>query len=361
MQFRAARQAWSSSRVARWLPPLGAGLAVALLVLQTVQLGHAVHVKGFTGAWDSWVNNQQWFFQTGIVWGVIALVVRRPGIGALGWGAVAAFSIASHGVIDQVLHQWLVNHRVYAAFGQPQLAANPQYTKLLFYLVEVPWLLLWCVRRRTRTLQRGFILLQMGAILLTTMAFHLTLPGGALRDYREERVFDVRTVLAADNPHDFAVGCQALGLLCRTEPDPHDPTMMPSVREKMVGLAAYARAKTRNGYTMHAPVVLNEGALNSTNEFVAYVAGGVLRDDGHFWVAVDQDRVNLSWKNTEAYFSFLGWVAHGFWTLLAAFLIVFHDRRFRRRALARAAEREALLARARTAGAGYEGVDHGPW
>lgn len=360
MRFHAILKNWSSSRWGRWARYLGAALAVGLLVLQTVHLGHAVHAKGFTGAWESWVNNQQWFFQTGIVWGFLALAIRRPGWGSLGWGAVVAFFIASHGLIDQGLHQWLVTHGVYAAIGEPRFAANPQYTKLLFYLVEVPWLLVWCVWRRTRTLPRGFILMQMGAILLTTMAFHLALPGGALRDYREERAFDVRNVLMADNTHDFAVGCQAVGLLCRTEPDPNDPQMMPAVRQEMVGLAAYAREKSRHGYRMPVPVVLNEGALNSTNEFVAYVAGGMLRSDGHFWVAVDQDRVNLSWKNTEAYFSFLGWVAHGFWTLLAVFLIVFHERRFRRRALARIAEREAILARARTAGASYEGVDHGP-
>lgn len=119
------------------------------------------------------------------------LLIARKNINLMLFTAITfiVFVFPIYEFIDNYIHEILFKTGIYNfAIREGGSQVNPQYTRILLFILSSFVLLVLFLNKKTRTIDRTFMLLISGAVIITTFFFHMAIPMGSLKLSKAEKV-----------------------------------------------------------------------------------------------------------------------------------------------------------------------------
>jgi hypothetical protein len=249
----------------------------------------------------------------------------------LATAVAAAYAFGVYDFMDGTLHPFLVKLGVYDFVTRGgQTGVTPQVSRSFALLGASAALLALCILRRTRTVDRMFVLLVAGAVVVTTFLFHIALPMGVLRT---ERARTAETMLTEARYMPIEVFCRDRGCLFL------DRAFAEAIGKRVAeGPLPPQRFVERSASTVPFDGIDTQEVRSTTFNGTAFeVDGCVSRHDSRppatgYLCFADTRYLDVFARTTAAWMGFLSSVAHGVWLYGGMFLLWLHKRRFFRKA-----------------------------
>lgn len=261
---------------------------------------------------------------------LIFVMLFRRSLTAIGLAVAVsgAFVFGVYDFMDNVIHPALLEFGVYDFVTRGgQAGVTPQVSRSFALLGSATALLLLCLFWKTRTRDRVFVLLIAGAVIVTTIIFHLALPMGLLR-FEKDRVADMMLTEARYMPlevfcHDRTcmfldgefreIGAKRIA----SHPLPPSEFVERSAQAVIEGGNAtkFVRSTSFNGTTFSI-----DGCLPRRDE---------RQQPTDYMCFSDARMLDGLGRTTAAWMGFLSSAAHATWLFGGTFLLWLHKRRFR--------------------------------
>ncbi|GAB5389257.1 MAG: hypothetical protein Alpg2KO_22250 [Alphaproteobacteria bacterium] len=319
-----------------------ASIALGLYVLleAAIRLTDLVMAGGFSGQEPGIVTFAQFLLHVPLVMLFVIWWLKRLPV----WGFMLCLSIAwfanEAALLDVKLHDLLLAADLYPGFvpRTQQGFVNPQYAKLLVYTLALIGVIPLMVRKRWRSLDRVWVVMVAGAVLVTTAVFHLVIVHGAYTYAGEERKTLIETALKLDDPRGFEDFCRTYRFECQTQPVTSDIRFgLPHERAIFDQMRAEAEADPDNP-RIHSWQNARPGDL----DLVLVANYGAAARDGQIRMVIDSASFTAVNHRFVGWFSALSITAHLIWIFGGMGTLYLHHRLW-----ARKRARSALMAAAR--------------
>lgn len=125
----------------------------------------------------------------GFVLLVILLFKRNISLLQFTLTVVAVFILPIYEWIDMYGHETVFSLGLYnSIMREGATQVNPQYTRIVLFVIGLIALIVLVIRKKTRTMDRAFMLLITGSIIITTFLFHIAIPMGTLKISKDEKI-----------------------------------------------------------------------------------------------------------------------------------------------------------------------------
>lgn len=250
----------------------------------------------------------------------------------VGLSFVLSFGFNSYHFLDETIHPVLTSFGIYnSLLRDNQTILNPQYSKLILYILLILIMFTLSLIKKTRTLDRIFILLIALSVLLTTVIFHFALPMGMFKYIKNreeitlmENVKKLELKQVCDKKNCFIIN--------------QDKEIIENINNSDEVLL--------EKYNYYIDYVLSDDrdVPNDKKGFYRASLGDFrglrfdyiitvvtpLFDESslYYLVVMDKDVLKGYSRQSEIWFSYLTSVAHFIWIFGGVFLLFLHKRRF---------------------------------
>ena len=239
---------------------------------------------------------------------------------------LAGVGLSHFGVIDTHLHQFLVEFSLYppvfvtiASDG----SVNPQYAKLLLFVIFTGILAARVSKPAERTMDRTFILIAVCSVLATTAIFHRVIPAGSLADQKQDAryILNYATKLQGAEQKKY---CDYLAVQCSEVSDVDDARETIQKNEINPDTIGVTRDLDPG-----ATIQSSTGAFGRFGFRVKTIIYKPPHDGKKGVLVIDTKHLQMAQWKAEIQFSFMAILAHGTWILIALGLITLHKSRAR--------------------------------
>lgn len=125
----------------------------------------------------------------GFVLLVILLFKRSLNLIQFTLTVVAVFLLPIYEWIDLYGHETVFNLGLYnPIMREGATQVNPQYTRIVLFILGFIALFVMVILKKTRTIDRAFMFLIAGSMIITTFLFHVAIPMGTLKLSKDEKI-----------------------------------------------------------------------------------------------------------------------------------------------------------------------------
>lgn len=240
-----------------------------------------------------------------------------------------SFFVPIYQYSDQYLHPLLFSTHIYDfLMVKGQTVLNPQYTKILIYLILISILFVFALLKKTRSADRIFVLLIASAILVTTIVFHFALPMGMFKYTKyqlQQDIVNQMNTLPQDmycEKRSCFILDKNLNMLKKTNDS----------NEELLSRYAYFTHGIKTYYEQtHSTQVFTTALGAFQGQMFDYVISAAKPVKEGYLIVMDENINKPYSRQSELWFSFLAAVAHGFWFFGGVGLLFLHKKRFFRK------------------------------
>lgn len=227
-------------------------------------------------------------------------------------------------LMDEQLHPLLMHTGIFSAFLRPGISElNPQYTRLLLFLLSTIVLFILSYRNKTRTIDRSFILLINISMIVTTFIFHLAIPMGVLKYAKEDRL-NTYVENMIELPNEFF--CKKKTCIFFNEKFEEKNEKFIGQRDlanQFSGFVSYSKQFFEDKNNLEFPVYGSAGDFVGTNS----IFHACLLKDKEFICAFDNEAMKNYGLISKTMFAFLVSIAHAVWIFGGIYLLSMHKNR----------------------------------
>lgn len=237
---------------------------------------------------------------------------------------LSSWTIGIYEFMDNVLHPLFMNMGIFSKFMRPGIPdLNPQYTRLTLFLLSTFILFILSFNKKTRTIDRSFVLLISGSMLITTFIFHLAIPMGMLKYAKQERLNTFVTNMAELPESYFCKNKTCMFFNDKFEENKEKFFGDRDLASKFNSFTQYSKEFFSNKENLIYPVYGNAGDF--IGEYSTFHA--CLYKNEKFMCAFDSNSMKNYGILAKVLFSFLTSIAHGVWIFGGLFLLSMHKNR----------------------------------
>lgn len=257
----------------------------------------------------------------GILLTIFAVIKKSIGIIDFASLLLISFSTKLYELMDKELHPLIFKTGILNYFlHENSSVLNPQYTRILFFLISFIALFSLILFKKTRTIDRFFIFLISGSILVTTSLFHIVLPMGMLKYAKKEKMEElIYQGYNLENKY-----------LCKHKTCIILDKDLNEKKEMFIG--DINLQKNNQNFINEAKKFF----INKNNEkFPIYGMSGnfigtytvfnvCLKKENEYLCIIDDNAIKDYGLHSELWFAFLTSIAHTFWLLFGLVLLWLH-------------------------------------
>jgi hypothetical protein len=237
-----------------------------------------------------------------------------------------SFIIPTYDLFDNYIHPFLFNLHIYDfLLKNGQTILNPQYTKILFYLILMSILLIMNIFKKFRTIDRVFVLLIAIVVLITTFIFHITIPMGIFKYERyqlqENLTIQIHQLSEKDLCKDKSCFLLNSDLSIKNKSKDANTELLKKYEYFIVGIKKYYEANGKEEIFTSALGTFNK------QRFDYIISAAKLTEDGYF-IVMDENVAKSYSRQSEIWFSFLTSTAHFIWVFGGFGLLFLHKIKF---------------------------------
>ena len=248
---------------------------------------------------------------------------------------VGVFIIPVYELMDSYLHPFLFNTGIYNfLLRKNQTILNPQYTKIILYIILLSVLGIMVIYKKTRTLDRLIMFFMGSSVLVTLILFHTAIPSGFFVLAKNQAVKEVLNQLNTVSAQE----------MCK-----NNNCFVLDKNNKSTSLTGndYSNYKTYDWFILNAKKDLESSpsqtvAIQAVGDFsnqrFDYIIMAIKKVEinkvENFLVFADENKMKPYSRQSEIWFSFLTTAAHSIWIFGSLLLIFFHKYRFKKKLIA---------------------------
>lgn len=240
-----------------------------------------------------------------------------------------SFFINSYELLDKHLHPFLESLHIYDYFlREGQVVLNPQFTKILLYIVSIIIMFFICLDKKKRTMDRVFILLISLSVIMTTIIFHITIPMGYFKFIKnEQQILLVNNFKSSAHLKDFCIKKDCLSLNKTLE-----ITNIISGTDFNFNNHSYFKNRINKFFSDNNSNSIYSDSLGSfEGQKFDYILTAVMKDKDDYIVVMDDKVLKPYARQSEIWFCFLSSLAHFVWIYGGILLLFIHKKRFLKR------------------------------
>lgn len=256
-----------------------------------------------------------------LILGAIMIFKKKMTLWHVAIALLFSFFIPSYELFDEHIHTFLFSLHLYDFLLQPgQQVLNPQYSRILFFVLLFSILLIQCVVKKTRSVDKIFITLILGVVLITTMIFHIALPMGMFKiaKHEAEQVLMQNVQNYNENSLCFDKHCYYLD---------HNFNVIKAFNNTDMNILKnyqYVLPSKKNEMEYKHVSIISASLGNFKEKGFAYMIFAMKKIPDGYFVVIDEDVLKKTAKHNEIWFSFLSTMAHGLWFYGGIFLLFLH-------------------------------------
>ena len=240
-----------------------------------------------------------------------------------------SFFISSYEILDNYLHPFLESLHIYDYFlREGQVVLNPQFTKILLYLICISIMLFLCLNKKKRTIDRVFILLISLSVIITTIIFHIAIPMGYFKFIKnEQQILLINNLKSSVNFKDFCIQKDCLSLNKTLE-----ITNIISGSNNNFNNHSYFKNRINRFFSENDFDSIYSDSLGSfEGQKFDYILTAVMKNKDDYIVVMDDKVLKPYARQSEIWFCFLSSLAHFVWIYGGILLLFIHKKRFLKR------------------------------
>jgi hypothetical protein len=226
--------------------------------------------------------------------------------------------------IDEKLHPLVMKTGLLSSFLRPGISElNPQYTRLILFLLSSIVLFTLVYRSKTRTIDRSFILLVNISMIITTFIFHLAIPMGVLKYAKEDRL-NTYVENMIELPNEFFCKNKTCVFFSENFDEKKDKFIgQRDLSNQFINFMDYSKQFFSDKNNLEFPVYGSAGDFVGTNTtFHACVL-----KNKEFLCAFDSKAMKNYGLIAKTMFAFLVSIAHAVWIFGGLYLLSMHKNR----------------------------------
>lgn len=264
---------------------------------------------------------------TPIFLSMICLFKRKIGFKEFTISFLLGYFANEYGVFN-IIHNFLETTPIFDILRQNgRTTINNQYTRIIFYFINILLLLFLVARKKTRTLSRIMILLITSSCLFTVSIFHVAIPMGMFKAVQKDKA-DISEYEIKNYPKE--VSCENKNCY---EIYFNGKVKVIKETKELGSLNEYSWVIDKGNYLMNKN---NKDtfaqAVNIKSEFLfEYNIMAMKKEDNHYFVTIDPFSMRKFSRESEITFAFLATLAHFIWIFGGLILLEFHYYKFNQR------------------------------
>lgn len=267
---------------------------------------------------NSWIDANQIVFHLPLVVGIWVMFRRRLTIFAFAFMIIMAAIIADLGLIDEQLHELLLHLELYPAFVVHQDFVNPQYAKLLLYVIVAFLLMTRTILMKKRNPEMVFVLISVIVAPLVTLTIHNEIVGQGLDRFRELALGEMQSIVgyAVESPSETSALCAHFKLRCLL--GANKDRLLKEVGDAGFRKRITSEISSKDSSTFELGTLVHE-------EWHRLAFGFVRRGSDSYDIFFEDKRINSSQKRAEDSFGRLAMIANLIWGWLLIILGILHN------------------------------------
>lgn len=267
----------------------------------------------------SWADANQIAFHLPLIVLWCSFFLAKFGLLSLGIMSWISYLISDFGLIDEELYFIFLDHNLFPNFITHHGFVNPQYMKILLYVVSLFFMAILLIFKKQRTTVRSFSFLSALGCLVVTLAIHQAIPSTTLKWEREialRNMASIITFIYQKPSSDILAACEAFQLSCHPNFKIDDISTKfedPKVQQLLTN------ALLSGLQTQHF-----EFERLHDEKFFRQIFGVIKSDDGTFTVLIEENIINQSQNVSEEAFGKLATFANLVWGQLFLLIGIFH-------------------------------------
>ncbi len=262
----------------------------------------------------------------GFVLLVILLFKRNLTLFQFTLTVVAVFLSPIYEWIDIYGHETIFNMGIYnPIMREGATQVNPQYTRIVLFLLAFIALTVLVLIKKTRTMDRAFMFLIAGSMIITTFLFHVAIPMGTLKLSKDEKIKAFYTELI-EVPIGYACrnkNCYVLDLQFKQE---SKKILLDSIKEEdQENFIAEAKKYFSNEKNKNYPYLKSVGNFIGTD--TTFSACIFRAKENKFLCTFDNQQMVSQGLLAKIWFALLTAIAHFIWIFFGFGLLFLHKYR----------------------------------
>lgn len=264
---------------------------------------------------------------TPIFLSIICLIKRKIGFKEFTLSFILAYFANQYGWFN-IIHNFLEQTPIFDVLKQNgRTTINNQYTRIIFYILDILFLLFLVVRKKTRTLSRVIILLVTTSCLLTVSIFHVAIPMGMFKSVQKDK----------SEIAEYEIKNYPKEVVCATR-NCYEVSFDGKIKtineiESLNDFNEYEWVIKKGNYLMsqnHKDTFAQAVNVRSKFLFEYNILSMKLEKNG-FFIVIDPKSMRKFSRESEITFAFLATLAHFIWIFGALILLEFHYYKFNKK------------------------------
>lgn len=257
---------------------------------------------------------------TPIFLAMIMLCTKKMKIWHLALAIIMGFNFDSYQFFDNVIHPFLYKLHIFDfLLRSGQTVVNPQYTKILFYLVLLLGLTLQSIIKKYRSVDRIFMTLILSVVLGTTVIFHFAIPMGMFKIGKKDLEYALIEKVKYEPKNILCEKKECFTL--NSDLQTLDP--INNEQEKIFKNYSFFIKKVTPQLTLLDPY-FSISLGNFQGQGFDYIITVLQKTPTGYFLVYDKYASNKLSRHSEIWFSFLSTCAHFFWLYGGIGLLFLH-------------------------------------
>lgn len=242
---------------------------------------------------------------------------------------VFSFILPTYEWFDNYIHPILFKTHIFDMFLQSgQTVLNPQYTKLLIYVLLVIILLGLQLFKKGRTVDRIFILLISSSVLITVFIFHITIPMGYFKFTKYQLQENLVQQMNAESEELYCKDKSCFLL----DKDLNLKKSNKNADIELLKTYSYFTHGIKNFYDKtHKDEIFTSALGDFRGQEFDYIISAAQPRGEDYFIIMDEKVAKKYARHSEIWFSFLTSCAHFIWIFGGMTLLFIHKQRFFRK------------------------------
>jgi len=264
---------------------------------------------------------------TPIFLSLISICKKKVGFKELVYCLILS-SLANHFKWFDIIHNFFEEISIFEILKQNgRTAINNQYTRIIFYILNISILTFLVFRKKTRTLSRIIILFITTSCLLTISIFHIAIPMGMFKSVQKDK----------SEIAEYEIKNYPKEVICSNK-NCYEISFDGKIKvinevEELTSFNEYKWVIEKGNFLM---IKNNKDtfaqAVNVKSEFLfEYNILAMKKENNHFFISIDTKSMRKFSRESEITFSFLATLAHFIWIIGGIILLEFHYYKFNKR------------------------------
>jgi len=269
-------------------------------------------------AFEDWICLQQTTYITSLFMALffVCNIERMRYIVSL--SIFGAFACEKYDFFDRYVHHFFIDNGVYKLLGQPLWSGNPQYSKLLFFVLFGVIILFKTFFQKKYTMNLILVSLFLGVNLVLVFLNHQVFPGGILKNLTSQRR-EILVQAERMNGVEFSYFCKYNNLHCRKYDGQKIESVSSSLEKLDENELKYFSEKGRLLQSQRIIEIINTSNLPSI--FI------ILKNNENIYYEIfDHKTIKNFWQMSVNYFSKNVFIVSFLWLYFVLFLSFIHRR-----------------------------------